>query len=161
MDPQKMRQVQTTLRQLAEDHAKTVAACLTEALRVLGLGPGLFGSFVNQGSRPAGKSAGAGKAKQGLLDPQLLSVVYRGKRCFLGNTLPYRLLERLAGQPNRYVSYETLLDEVWHNQRSREAVRSVVKVLRAKLRSAGLGTVAAIIDGNVRGHYALMVDRLG
>jgi hypothetical protein len=90
-----------------------------------------------------------------LIDPGLLSVSFRGKVCFLGNTLPFKFLCRLAQRPNTYVTYEALLSEVWEGVRSDEAVRSVAKTLRNRLRRAGLPDLAEAIDGTVPGHYAL------
>lgn len=158
MDSQKKRQIQITLRQLAEDHARTVATCLAEALQALDLSTSYFEPRLSGQPQSLRRASDSPKSK--ILDPQLLTVVYRGKRCFLGNTLPYRLMERLARQPDRYVSYQALQDDVWHELRSREAIRSVVKVLRGKLREAGLDVIAAAIDGHVAGHYALMLSRL-
>jgi DNA-binding response OmpR family regulator len=92
-------------------------------------------------------------------DPRELVVRFGGKTCFLGNTLPFRLLARLAQRPNRYFTYEELLADVWEGDcRSDASVRSVVKVLRRKLREAGMGQLADAIDGTERGHYALKVE---
>ncbi len=93
------------------------------------------------------------------VDVSTFCVVYRGRRCFLGNTLPFWLLGVLAQQTNRYVSYEQLLVDVWHAQkRSNEAIRNVAQILKQKLRSAGLRDLAASIDGHNRGHYGLILD---
>lgn len=89
------------------------------------------------------------------VDPALLSVTFRGKVCYLGNTLPFRLLYHLAQRPNRYIDYEELLTEVWQRTVSDSSVRSVVKTLRSRLRQAGLADLANAIDGTARGHYAL------
>ena len=88
-----------------------------------------------------------------------MSVVYRGRSCFLGNTLPLRFIERLLLSPNQYLSHEQLQDDVWNAVRSPEAIRSVVKELRARLRRAGMSRLAESIDGRVGGHYALMLAR--
>jgi DNA-binding response OmpR family regulator len=158
MDIHKRRQLQVTLRQLAEAHAKTVAKCLADAIQVLGAAQGFTDLDYSEPRRPARQIAESSVDQ--LIDQPMLSVVYRGKRCFLGNSLPFRLMRRLTDQPNRYISNEQLAEDVWRDIVSKEAVRSVVKVLRAKLRGAGLSAVAAVIDGTVRGHYALMLDRL-
>jgi DNA-binding response OmpR family regulator len=94
-----------------------------------------------------------------VIDAARFSVHFRGRNCFLGNTLPFRLLARLAQRPDTYVSHEDLLAEVWEGVRSEGAVRAVVKTLRQRLRRAGLGELADAIDGTVRGHYALRLDR--
>ncbi len=90
-------------------------------------------------------------------DPALLSIVSQGRQCFLGNTLPFHFFERLRERPNQYLKREQLLREVWHGQRSAEAVRSVVSVLRQKLIAAGMRDVAAAVDGSIPGHYCLVV----
>ena len=83
-----------------------------------------------------------------------------GRTCFLGNSLHFRLLGRLAQRPNSYFSYEDLFARVWDGGvRSDDAVRSVVKRLRRALRRAGLGDLAKAIDGSVPGHYALKLGR--
>src|SRR4051794_30927308 len=41
-----------------------------------------------------------------VVDPALLTVHFQGKTCFLGNTLPFRFLARLAQRPSSYFSYE-------------------------------------------------------
>jgi DNA-binding response OmpR family regulator len=92
-----------------------------------------------------------------LVSRSRLVVTLRGKTCFLGNTLPFRFLCRLAESPNAYVAHEDLLADVWEGNRSDAAVRSVVKVLRRKLREAGLADLATAIDGSVSGHYVLRV----
>lgn len=158
MDAQKKRQIQVTLRQLAEAHARTVASFLADALQAIELLPALLDRQPNLKTRPVSQASES--QSPGIIDLQMLSVVYRGKRCFLGNTLPFRLMRSLANQANRYVSYEQLSEEVWDDVPTREAVRSVVKVLRSKLKKAGLDAIAGIIDGHVKGHYALMLDRL-
>jgi DNA-binding response OmpR family regulator len=157
MDAKKKRQIQAALKKLAESHASSMVF-LEETLSFIcaeldldRIAP-LPGSSASEQIRA--------KSNQRLLDRQLLSVVYAGKRCFLGNTLPFKLLERLARCPNQYVSNEQLLDDVWDRLVTRMAIRSVVKVLRSRLREAGLGRVADAIDGHVTGHYALMLNQL-
>jgi len=94
------------------------------------------------------------------IDPAVLSIKYRGKICFLGDTLCFKLITYLARRPNAYFTYESLLTEVWDGAvRSDDAVRSVVKILRSKLRQAGLADLADAIDGTVRRHYALKLAR--
>jgi DNA-binding response OmpR family regulator len=91
-----------------------------------------------------------------VVDRATFTVRWHGRSCFLGSSLPFRLFERLSRRPNQFVSYEQLYDEVWFAQRSREAVRSVVKVLRQKLIRAGMRGLAQAIDGRTRDHYMLV-----
>ena len=76
----------------------------------------------------------------------------------MGNTLPFKFLERLARRPNQLVPCDQLLDDVWECYRSREAMRSVVKVLRQKLGQAGMQDLARAIDGTTARHYGLMLN---
>lgn len=94
------------------------------------------------------------------LDRETFVVRFRGKSCFLGNTLPFRFLERLARRANSYITYEDLFADVWNGVRSEDAVRSVVRRLRAMLRQSGLAELATAIDGSIPNHYALNLKRL-
>jgi hypothetical protein len=93
-------------------------------------------------------------------DRRSLSVRWRGRACFLGNTLLFRSFEKLALRPNRYCSHDELLADVWGGPRSTVSIRNVAKRLRDRLVRAGMKNVADAIDGTVRGHYALKLDRL-
>ena len=93
-----------------------------------------------------------------VVDRTTFTVHWGGKTCFLGNTLPFKFMERLARRPNQLVPCDQLLDEVWQCCRSREAMRSVVKVLRQKLGQAGMKDLAGAIDGTTVGHYGLMLN---
>jgi DNA-binding response OmpR family regulator len=94
------------------------------------------------------------------VDYGLLSVVFKGRTCFLGNTLAFRLFARLVRTPNVFVAYDDLLTDVWGSIRTDCAIRSVVKRLRARLRKAGMGGLADAIDGSETGRYALRLNHL-
>ncbi len=152
MDTDRREQIRRSLTQLADSYRATMEvmeATLALLCEELSLDPLAYlrsRTPPPRGDDPAGL----------VIDPGLLTVHFRGRACFLGNTLPFHLLTRLARRPNTYVSYEDLLTEVWDGGlRSDTAVRSVVKTLRQKLRDAGLAELAAAIDGTSRGHYAL------
>ena len=81
------------------------------------------------------------------------------RSCYLGNTVAFKLLERLARRPNQFVHCETLLEDLWDCHTSREAVRSAVKILRRKLNAAGMKDLAGAIDSSTSHHYGLMLDR--
>lgn len=92
-----------------------------------------------------------------VIDRNRMCVVYRGQRCFLGNTLKFKLLERLLRRRNQYVSYDDLMDEVWDAIRARSTVRSLVRELREKLRDAGMLSLSDAIVGQVNKHYGLFL----
>lgn len=92
-----------------------------------------------------------------IIDDATFSVRWANRTCRLGNTVAFRLLERLARRPNQFVPCGVLLDELWDEHTSCEAVRSAVKILRRKLTAAGMKDLAEAIDGSTSHHYALML----
>jgi DNA-binding response OmpR family regulator len=104
---------------------------------------------------PQGTDAIAGRNDHAIVDHDTLSIRWRGRTCCLGNTLAFWFFERLARCPGQLISHQQLLHEVWDGVRSKEAIRSVVKVLRQKLREAGMDELAAAVDGSSREHYGL------
>lgn len=155
MNPEKQERIRQTLRSLAEAQATTIKL-MEQALELMSeesnLNPVTF--WKSRGSPDASRV----NSKCALIDPETLTITFRGRRCFLGKTLPYRLFDRLACRPNAYVSYDDLLTDVWDGERTDEAIRSVVKTLRGKLRQAGMKQLADAIDGSVPGHYALKLS---
>jgi DNA-binding response OmpR family regulator len=155
MKSNKRELLRRTLRSLAESHAATME--LMEQTLVL-LGEELAIDAVTfwkaRISTMASRAAGAVLD----VDRDRLQVVFHGRTCVLGNTLPFKLLERLARRPNTYVTHEELLFDVWDGLRSQAAIRSVVKRLRQALRRDGLADLAASIDGTASGRYRLRVE---
>jgi DNA-binding response OmpR family regulator len=149
MKSDKREEIRRSLRKLAEMYAidlmeKTIALlyeeCSADAL------------IFNRSVSPASQEA----ERLGLVvDGRRFTVTFGGRTCLLRNTLPFKVLERLAERPNVYVSHEILLQDVWRGPRTDDAVRSVIKTLRSKLRQAGLVELATAIDGTSRGHFAL------
>ncbi len=90
-----------------------------------------------------------------VIDRSRFTVSFPARSCRLGNTLPFRFLARLAETPERYVTHQDLIDDVWDGVCSDDALRSVVNHLRRRLRAAGLGALADAINGLTPGHYAL------
>ncbi len=98
--------------------------------------------------------------KHGLeIDHHTLTVRWNGGGCFLGYTLAFRFIDRLAQRPNHYFSHAQLLDDVWGGPRSPSAIRSVVSDLRYRLTGAGMEDLALMIDGSNPGHYGLLMQR--
>ena len=141
--------IQETLRKMAAAHAAAMAAS-EEAMRLLSA----EFEAVAQPQIHAAISQ-TSPSDRPVIDRAMLSVLFQGRSCFLGNTLPFRLLDRLLRRPNQFVSYEQLQDDVWNSMPSPESIRSVVKELRRKLRCAGMDGLANAIDGKVARHYSL------
>lgn len=95
-----------------------------------------------------------------IVDSGSLEAVYEGKRCFLGNTVLYRLIECLSRKPNKYYTYDELLQGVWGGGvRSDSTIRTAIKRLRTALRQADMGELAKAIDGSSPGRYSLRVAK--
>jgi len=93
-------------------------------------------------------------------DSTTFCAIYRNHRCYLGNTLVFKLFKLLVSRLNRYVPYSELLAEVWkQEEKSPEAIRTIVQLLRKKLRAAEMSNVADAIDGSNPGHYGLILAR--
>jgi len=143
-----------SLRQLAEGYAAIIA----QYERTISLLEAeLARPERQQDLRPQVTRTQAGELR---VHDETLTVVFREKSCFLGNTVALRLFRRLLHARNQFVRHDELLDHVWDGIRSASTIRSAVKVLRKQLRKAGMKDVADAIDGHVAGHYGLMVDRL-
>src|SRR3954468_10271586 len=115
MKSNKRELLRRTLRNLAESHAATME--LMEQTLVL-LGEELAVDAVTfwRARMTANSSRPLIIALH--IDRDRLQVVFHGRTCVLGNTLPFKLLERLARRPNTYVTHEELLSDVWEGVRS-------------------------------------------
>lgn len=152
MDTEKREQIRRTLRSLAEAHASMMS--LMEQTLVL-LNEELALDSLTYWRAHLPTSSGSQSSDRIEVDRDHLVVSFRGRSCFLGNTLPYRLLAHLAARPNVYLTHEELLDAVWEGTRSDSAIRSVVKRLRSMLHREGLSDLANAIDGSIPGRYML------
>ena len=93
-----------------------------------------------------------------LVDSSTFSVLWAGKTCLLRRTVLFRLAERLARQPNQYITVDQLLRDVWEGGiKSPETIRSAVRHLRQRLSGAGMKDLAAAIHGT-GGRYGLILD---
>lgn len=157
METYRRAQIQQTLRSLADTY-KVMMELMEHMLSLLSQESALDPLAYFQAHPP--QPGAPTRDTRFVIDPTLLTVTFRGQACFLGNTHCFRFISHLAHRLNAYVTYEDLLAEVWHGAvRSDDAVRSVVKTLRNKLRQAGLNDLASAIDGTVPKHYALKLDR--
>ena len=136
-----------------------VAQLAEEIIAIISETPGLIPSS----SLPAPSLARIGSIaetdvrRRPIIDGATFCVHWDGRTCRLGNTLAFRLLERLARWPNQLIHCNVLLHEIWDHYSSRDAVRSTVKVLRRKLSMAGMENLALAIDGSTTHHYGLML----
>jgi DNA-binding response OmpR family regulator len=155
MNSAKRTLIRRTLRSLEESHAATIElmeqtlALLSEELAIDAV---TFWKSRTSGIR------GTRGGKSLFIGHDRLQVAFHGRTCVLGNTLPFKLLERLARRPNAFVTHEELLSDVWEGVRSDATVRTAVKRLRQSLRQQGLVDLAQAIDGTVPGRYRLRID---
>ena len=102
-------------------------------------------------------SPNAVPASRLVVDEARFSVGWEGASCYLGYTIPFKLLRRLARRPNHFVSCDQLRQDVWLGvDRADSTIRSEVRHLRRKLVAAGCGELAAKLCGR-NGHYALLL----
>ncbi len=94
-----------------------------------------------------------------LIDRDTFCVHWCGGVCYLGNTLLFRFFERISRSPNKYVSYRSLLDDVWGGPRDHSSIRGVVKRLRDRLTSHGMSDLSASVDGTNPGYYGLILSQ--
>jgi DNA-binding response OmpR family regulator len=154
MNAERTEQLHVTLRNLARAHAAAIEF-MEQALALvsddLALDPVIF-------LRAGTPSVPESRAGAPFVDEAMLSITFRGRSCFLGNTLPFRFFARLAQRPNTYLTYEQLFNDVWQCDRSDAAVRSAVKRLRKAFRQNDMSELADAIDGSVAGHYGLKLN---
>jgi len=78
-----------------------------------------------------------------------------GHSCFLGNTILFSLIGRLAQRSNVFVHIDVLKQDVWKDDHvADETVMRTARSLRAKLRQAGI--VAVTVNTSQKQHVALM-----
>lgn len=136
---EKKQHIHQTLRRLVTSHAAAVADIeATLALLVSELGIEGFDSVRGEQDPTLQKPVHAFELDRPIADRATFTVNWRGRTCFLGNTLLFRLLERLLRSPNQYVAHVDLLDEVWDGQREASTIRGVAKRLRDRLASDGM-----------------------
>jgi DNA-binding response OmpR family regulator len=150
MKTDRRERIQRSLRNLAESHVATIEL-LEEAMALLSDEFSLDPLTFFHRSSTADK-----KTPQFAIDRSMLSVRFGDRTCFLGDSYPFKFICRLARSANTYVSYQDLIAEVWQGDRREDCtVRSTVKMLRKRLRAAGMKELADAIDGSVRRHYGL------
>ena len=94
------------------------------------------------------------------IDTATFTVEWRGRRCDLGPSIPFKLLQRLSRRPDRYFPYDILMVDVWERRCSNTTVRSAIKRLRRALCNAGMDDLAEAIKG--RGAcYGLILNGQG
>ena len=142
---EKKRLIQESLRCLAASHAATVAQ-IEETMAVLALALDLDQS-----------DEGTEFTNRPVADKTTFCITWRGRDCFLGNTLLFWLFERLARSTNRFVPHIDLLDDVWQGDRQSSTIRGVAKRLRDRLVAADMSDLAEAIDGSVSGYYGLIL----
>lgn len=128
----------SVLAELASHHA-AAAALAKEAydLAVAGRTP--------KRRRSIAADADAGREDGLVVSIAMCSVRWRGRCCVLGPSLPLRLIHRLARHPERFFTYDLLMDEVWERRCSDAALRALVCRLRQSLKDAEMLDLAEAI----------------
>lgn len=91
------------------------------------------------------------------VDRDTFSVIHGKTKCFLGNSKPFQLIERLSRSPGVYISTETLRNDLWREYDvEKTTIQQTVSRLRKKLQAAELTGV--VIDGTQANHYCLKIQ---
>lgn len=94
-----------------------------------------------------------------VLDEGRFEVLWRGKRCRIGNRIRYWLFEKLLKNAGRCVTTEELIRAGWRDRNgngSDERLWEEVSRLRRRLGAAGMEDLASAIDGTSEPrHYRL------
>jgi len=93
-----------------------------------------------------------------IIDAAAFTVKWRDQSCHLGPTILFKLVQRLARRPERYLTYDTLMEDVWDRRCSDTAIRSAIKRLRWALHDAGMLEVAAAIRAQGRCYGLFLND---
>ncbi len=155
MIQEKTQRVADLAEQLSE--ALMTAAICTDEIRA-GLRTELDGHTPIRCGRSQDAKHRNHPPQRPLVDTSTFSVFWAGKTCPLRRTILFRLAERLARQPNQYITADQLLRDVWEGGiKSPETIRSAVRHLRQRLSNAGMEDLAAAIHGS-GGRYGLILD---
>jgi len=127
----------SVLAELASHHA--AAAALAEKAHDLVAG--------GESSRRLSTGGNGHVTRNGnlVVSSAMCSVRWRGRCCVLGPSLLLRLMHRLAQHPERFFTYDMLMDEVWERRCSDAALRALVCRLRHALQDADMPDLAAAI----------------
>lgn len=126
----KKRDLAIVLAELATHHA-AAAALAREA-------HDLVTAAKRPGQRSTAGMHGHTAENNGLVVcSSMCSVQWRGQSCVLGPSLLLRLIFRLAQHPNRYFTYDFLMEDVWQRRCTDAALRALVRRLRKALVNSG------------------------
>lgn len=144
----------------AERISRTTKALRTSLLAVLQHVDELSRIAEEIGERPSGRAPEEPPVEVICrVDRRTLTVYWQEHSCFLGYTLLFRLIERLAQRSNQYLTADRLMEDLWGGPRAPSTIRSAVSDLRQKLAAAGMSELAGMIDGSNPGHYGLIKPR--
>lgn len=105
----------------------------------------------------ASSASSASTGPKLVIDRDTFTAWYNGEKCFLGNTIPFKVLVRLNQRPGTFVRIASLIDDVWGDVDTEDAtVQRTVSSLRKKLKDAFGEQVT--IDGEQQDHYRLILS---
>lgn len=166
------REVARSAFELHKRHARQINEALEGALRdrvsrllshnvppnsLLGIAIGLHGLNALQAPSQTKSDAQAKVAEDFVSKPTVdetsFTFRYGLGKCFLGNTVEFRLLERLSRRPEQFIEHGTLMEDVWGRRIEKNTIAKTVGNLRRRLSEAEV--VGVTIDGSQKGHYRL------
>lgn len=154
---------------LHRKHAEQVSSALVSAIRdraadllngdvptssLLGIAVGLLGQPTDRaGERPASPGGGSAHYEKPTADRSTFTFHFGSGSCELGNSVEFKLIERLCRSPGVFIDTGTLMEDVWDGRVvQRNTIAKTACNLRRKLKES----VAGIrIDGDQKDHYRL------
>lgn len=155
---------------LHRKHSEQVSAALVGAIRdraedllkgivptdsLLGMAVGLLGAAKPNATEPtATPEAGATHHDRPTADRSTFTFYYGSGSCELGNSMEFKLIERLCRSPGVFLDTGKLMEDVWEGRVvQKNTIAKTVCNLRRKLREDKVPGIK--IDGSQKDHYCL------
>lgn len=92
------------------------------------------------------------------VDRGTFSVRWRGAASVIGPTVSFYFMEAISRRPNRFYTYEQLIEAVWEGEPVAEAtIRGAARDLRHRLKADGMPDLAKAVRGKMK-MYGLITE---
>ena len=153
-------QVYSALKSLLEANLDAIVQQRVPATSPIGIAGRLGVSASEIAEQDAAAADAAAVDPSFRVDDETFKVWNGGEACYLGNTIEFRAIQRLARRPGQYLKVDVLRDSAWDGAIvTKNAVQKTMSNIRRKLQTAGVEGVT--IDGSQRDHYALKISACG
>jgi len=156
------RQIDEALVRAVRDKAQGILDHQIPTNSLLGIAIGLGATQPSDASEgPARSTADVDGKPEDLVnrptaDRDTFCFLYGSGCCYLGNSMEFRLIERLCQRPGFFVGHAVLIEDVWDGYPAhKNTIAKTASNLRRKLIAAGVSGI--MIDGKNKGNYVLRV----